>query len=148
MLRPYLKIWDWDLIFGRAVKAISLPVVRSPWSCQPKKYFQIRNHKYFDSIVHQHSRKFDTTSSFPLKGKEHLHNPIKLKNEIGPASKRDRFQFPELQSNTYSAISQYFFFCSQSHQRSILQEQCTFQPIFSNFSCMFLNSNNFFQFEF
>ena len=32
MLRPYLKIWDWDLIFGRAVKAISSPGVRSP--CQ------------------------------------------------------------------------------------------------------------------
>ena len=30
MLRPYLKIWDWDLIFGRAVKAISSPGVRSP----------------------------------------------------------------------------------------------------------------------
>ena len=23
MLRPYLKIWEWELIFGRAVKAIS-----------------------------------------------------------------------------------------------------------------------------
>jgi hypothetical protein len=31
MLRPYLKIWDWDLIFGRAVKAIFSPGVRSPW---------------------------------------------------------------------------------------------------------------------
>ena len=31
MLRLYLKIWDWDLIFGRAVKAISSPGVRSPW---------------------------------------------------------------------------------------------------------------------
>ena len=31
MLRPYLKIWDWDLIFGRAVKAFSSPGVRSPW---------------------------------------------------------------------------------------------------------------------
>ena len=30
MLRPYLKIWDWDLILGRAVKAISSPGVRSP----------------------------------------------------------------------------------------------------------------------
>ena len=29
MLQPYLKIWDWDLIFGRAVKAISSPGVRS-----------------------------------------------------------------------------------------------------------------------
>ena len=24
--RTHLKIWDWDLIFGRAVKAISSPV--------------------------------------------------------------------------------------------------------------------------
>ena len=31
MLRPYLKIWDWDLIFGRAVKAISSLGIRSPW---------------------------------------------------------------------------------------------------------------------
>ena len=30
MLRPYLKIWDWEWIFGRAVKAISSLVVRSP----------------------------------------------------------------------------------------------------------------------
>ena len=30
MLWPYQKIWDWDLIFGRAVKAISSPGVRSP----------------------------------------------------------------------------------------------------------------------
>ena len=29
-LRPYLKIWEWELIFGRAVKAISSPGVRSP----------------------------------------------------------------------------------------------------------------------
>ena len=26
----YLRIWDWDLIFGRAVKVISSPGVRSP----------------------------------------------------------------------------------------------------------------------
>ena len=30
MLRPYLQIWEWVLIFGRAVKAISSPCVRSP----------------------------------------------------------------------------------------------------------------------
>ena len=30
MLRTYLKIWNWELIFGRAVKAISSPGVRSP----------------------------------------------------------------------------------------------------------------------
>ena len=36
MLPPYLKIWDWELIFGRAVKAISSPGVGSPWSV-PKK---------------------------------------------------------------------------------------------------------------
>ena len=31
MLPPYLRIWDWDWIFGRAVKAISSLGVRSPW---------------------------------------------------------------------------------------------------------------------
>ena len=31
MLWPYLKIWEWELIFGRAVKAISSIGVRSPW---------------------------------------------------------------------------------------------------------------------
>ena len=30
MLRPYLKIWEWEWIFGRAVKAISSRGVRSP----------------------------------------------------------------------------------------------------------------------
>jgi hypothetical protein len=34
MLRPYLKIWDWDLIFDHAVKAISSLGVRSPWFIQ------------------------------------------------------------------------------------------------------------------
>ena len=29
MRRAYLKNWDWDLIFGRAVKAISSVGVRS-----------------------------------------------------------------------------------------------------------------------
>ena len=31
ILRPYLKIWEWEWIFGRAVKAISSLGVRSPW---------------------------------------------------------------------------------------------------------------------
>ena len=31
ILRPYLKIWDWDWIFGRTVKAISSLGVRSSW---------------------------------------------------------------------------------------------------------------------
>ena len=30
MLRSYLKIWEWDLIFGRAVKAIFSPGVQIP----------------------------------------------------------------------------------------------------------------------
>ena len=30
MLQPYLKIWEWKWIFGRAVKAISSSGVRSP----------------------------------------------------------------------------------------------------------------------
>ena len=33
MVRPYLKIWDWDLIFGQAVKEISSPGVRGPSDC-------------------------------------------------------------------------------------------------------------------
>ena len=32
ILWPYLTIWDWDLTFGRAAKAISSPGVRSPWA--------------------------------------------------------------------------------------------------------------------
>ena len=31
MLRPYLKIWEWEWIFGRAVKAFSSLGVRSSW---------------------------------------------------------------------------------------------------------------------
>ena len=31
LLRPYLKIWEWEWIFGRAVKAFSSLGVRSPW---------------------------------------------------------------------------------------------------------------------
>ena len=31
LLWLYFKIWDWDWIFGRAVKAISSLGVRSPW---------------------------------------------------------------------------------------------------------------------
>ena len=31
MLRPYRKIWDWDLIFGRAMKAIFSLGVCCPW---------------------------------------------------------------------------------------------------------------------
>ena len=31
MLRPYLKIWEWEWIFGRAVKTVSSLGVRSPW---------------------------------------------------------------------------------------------------------------------
>ena len=39
MLPPYLKIWEWEWIFGRAVKAISTLGVRSPWLGQcPREY--------------------------------------------------------------------------------------------------------------
>ena len=31
MPRPYLKIWEWELIFGHAVKTISSPDICSPW---------------------------------------------------------------------------------------------------------------------
>ena len=38
MLPPYLKIWEWEWIFGRAVKAISSLGVRSPWSIIIKQF--------------------------------------------------------------------------------------------------------------
>ena len=43
MLLPYLKVWEWELIFGRAVKAISSPGVRRPCSIQTKKNEQTRS---------------------------------------------------------------------------------------------------------
>ena len=43
MLRPYLKIWDWDWIFGRAVKAISSLGVRSPWICLYQLWCSLRS---------------------------------------------------------------------------------------------------------
>ena len=36
MLWLRLKIWEWEWIFGRAVKAISSPGIRSPCSIQTK----------------------------------------------------------------------------------------------------------------
>ena len=45
MLPPYLKIWEWEWIFGRAVKAISSLGVRSP--C----YNQIRWSKKSDKEI-------------------------------------------------------------------------------------------------
>ena len=38
---PYLKIWDWDWIFGRIVKVISSLGVRSP--CLASKIIDVRN---------------------------------------------------------------------------------------------------------
>ena len=38
MLPPYLKIWDWDWVLGRAVKAISSVGVRSPCYRRTKHY--------------------------------------------------------------------------------------------------------------
>ena len=37
MLPPYLKIWEWEWIFGRAVKAISFLGVRSPCLAQSRR---------------------------------------------------------------------------------------------------------------
>ena len=37
MLRSYLKIWEWEQIFGSALKAISSPGVRSPQSVDHSK---------------------------------------------------------------------------------------------------------------
>ena len=45
MLWPYLKIGDWDLNFGRAVKAISSLGIRSPWLQGLVCSFEIRQSK-------------------------------------------------------------------------------------------------------
>ena len=48
MLGLYLKIWEWEWIFGRSVKAISSPGVRSPWTTwSPLKIF------YFSFLITQ-----------------------------------------------------------------------------------------------
>ena len=45
MLWLYLKIWEWEWIFGRAVKAISSPGVRSPWhqGWQKMRYYPLKS---------------------------------------------------------------------------------------------------------
>ena len=43
MLRPYLKIGEWELIFGRAVKAISSPGVCSPWLIPPQNSIKAKH---------------------------------------------------------------------------------------------------------
>ena len=49
MLRPYLYIWDWEMIFGRAVKAISSPGVRSPCvKCKKSRHVIF----LFTSLIH------------------------------------------------------------------------------------------------
>ena len=57
MLRTYLKIWNLDLILGRAVKAISSLGVRSPWSNQI--FSNVGNHKGNEKILS--NRKIYTT---------------------------------------------------------------------------------------
>ena len=44
MLRPYLKIWDWELIFGCAVNTISSLGVSSPWYILYHDYKNISKH--------------------------------------------------------------------------------------------------------
>ena len=46
MLRPYLKIWEWELIFSRAVKGISSPGVRSQWSSPVPIYIPLRKREW------------------------------------------------------------------------------------------------------
>ena len=45
MLWLYLKVWEWEWIFGRAVKAIYFLGVRSPCSakqCNPNRFASVR----------------------------------------------------------------------------------------------------------
>ena len=50
MLPPYLKIWEWEGIFGRAVKAISSLGVRSPWSCVTNGEFYFRAQWFWTKV--------------------------------------------------------------------------------------------------
>ena len=56
MLPPYLKIWEWEWIFGRAVKAISSLGVRSP--CQEVLRERTRHEKTSSLCVSQESIAF------------------------------------------------------------------------------------------
>ena len=59
MLWPYLKIWDWDWIFGRAVKAISSFGVRSPWILIQDIWWASENQPLMVAV----SELFDTVGS-------------------------------------------------------------------------------------
>ena len=50
MLRPYLKIWEWELIFGRAVKAFPqrASVARAMW--QSLQLFNQVDHIYQNAV--------------------------------------------------------------------------------------------------
>ena len=43
MLWPYLLIWDWDLIFGLAVRMISSQGIRCPWLKTILNYFTLEH---------------------------------------------------------------------------------------------------------
>ena len=49
MLRPFLKIWEWEWIFGRAVKAISSLGVRSLCIKSSDNYY-IMQHSFFSNF--------------------------------------------------------------------------------------------------
>ena len=46
MLRPYLKLWDWDWIFGRAVKAMGSLGVHSPWTKPTNRSSRLSRHNH------------------------------------------------------------------------------------------------------
>jgi hypothetical protein len=80
MLWPYLKIWDWDLIFGRAVKAISSLGVRSP--CYDPYMKNLNRFALSKSHLHVHLQililqaKFNIKSKLRRKYLSHYTNPI------------------------------------------------------------------------
>ena len=53
MLWPYLNIWEWELIFDRAVKAISSPNVRSLCLTLNKKTLQTQNFANLQAIYQE-----------------------------------------------------------------------------------------------
>jgi hypothetical protein len=67
MLWPYLKIWDWDLIFGRAVKAISSLGVRSP--CYDPYMKNLNRFALSKSHLHVHLQILILQAKFNIKSK-------------------------------------------------------------------------------
>ena len=51
MLWPNQKIWEWELIFGHAVKAISSLGIRSPWVQHSNFFTNNGSRQYYKHVT-------------------------------------------------------------------------------------------------